>query len=107
MHELLTTYGLDREVLARMVGLSRTALARWEKDEPLSDLKERTQIDRVANILERAAGVMRREYIPTWLHKPSPACTEIGATAPIDLMERGDYDTVEEMLFLLGSGVPY
>ena len=31
--------------------------------------------------------MMRRDYILTWLEKPSPACAEIGARAPIDLLE--------------------
>jgi len=107
MHKLLTEYGLNRDLLARMASFSPAALARWEKGQRPSDLKERNRIERVATILVRAAGVMRRNYILTWLEKPSPACAEIGARAPIDLLERGDYDTVEEMLLLLGSGVPY
>jgi hypothetical protein len=60
----------------------------------------------VAAILKKAASAMRPAYVPTWVERPSPACAELGARAPVDLMERGDYDEVEALLFELGSGVP-
>ena len=49
---------------------------------------------------------MRKSYLPTWLEKPNEACAELGANAPVDLMERGDYDAIEDMIFFFGSGVP-
>jgi hypothetical protein len=90
-----------------MLGVSDAALTRLERgDEPL-DVAVLARVERIRKILEKAAEVMRREYIPTWVEKPSAACEEIGALAPIDLMEKGDFEAVEDLLFFLGSGVPY
>jgi hypothetical protein len=101
------SYGLSRTTLARMLGLSEGELALREKEQAAAGAAVRERFRRVERILQKAAAAMRREYVPTWIDQPSPACAEFGARAPIDLMERGDYDTVENLLFFLGSGVPY
>ena len=101
------TYGLSQATFARALGLSQAAFERWEEGEAPVDLQVLSQLGRVKAILEKAARTMRRDYVPTWVEKPSPACEELGARAPIDLMERGDYDAVDDLLFFLGSGVPY
>ncbi len=91
-----------------MLGLSEETETRLEKGEiPVPDETVRDRFDRLKAILQKAAGVMQLDYIPTWVENPSPACAEIGARAPVDLMERGDYEAVEDLLFFLGSGVPY
>jgi hypothetical protein len=90
-----------------MFGFSDAALTRLERgDEPL-DMAGLARVERIRKVLEKAAEVMRREYIPTWVEKPSAACAEIGASAPLDLMEKGDFEAIEDLLFFLGSGVPY
>jgi DNA-binding transcriptional regulator YiaG len=107
MEKLRADYGLSKAVLARILGVSVAALGQLENGQAGLSAAQRKTVERVEKILARAAQAMHREYIPTWLEKPSPACAEIGARAPIDLIERGDYDTVEDLLFFLGSGVPY
>jgi transcriptional regulator with XRE-family HTH domain len=100
-------YGLSRATFARMLGVSDAMLARLERgDEPL-DKAALARVERIRKVLEKAAEVMRREYIPNWVKEPSAACKEIGASAPIDLLAKGDFDSVEDLLFFLGSGVPY
>jgi transcriptional regulator with XRE-family HTH domain len=106
LDKVRASYGLKPAVFARMLGISPSALARLEKGEAPSDASILARFGKVKAILKRAAGTMRREYLPTWIEKPSEACSELGANAPIDLMERGDYDAVTDLLFFLGSGVP-
>ena len=103
---LRDNYGLSQATLARMLGVSVTTLGQLENGHGLSPTQCKT-VERVEIILAKAVQAMHRDYLPTWLEKPSPACAEIGARAPIHLIERGDYDAVEDLLFFLGSGVPY
>jgi hypothetical protein len=107
LEALREAYCLSHATVVRMLGLSKADLALWEKGELPADLVGLTRLERLKRLLKRAAEVMRPEYVPIWVEKASPACAEIGAQAPIDLMEKGDYDAVEDLLFLLGSGVPY
>jgi len=89
-----------------MLGVSDGTLARWEKAGGAGGTGRAAKIRRVAKILKGLAQVMRASYIPTWLEAPNPACAEIGVGAPVELMERGHYETIEGMIFFLGSGVP-
>jgi transcriptional regulator with XRE-family HTH domain len=100
-------YGLSRATFARMLGVSDAALARLERGDGQLDKPALARVERIRRVLGKAVEVMRREYIPTWVKKPSAACKELGASAPIDLMEKGDFDSIEDLLFFLGSGVPY
>jgi hypothetical protein len=104
--KLRRTYGLSRPLLARMLGLTDRILARGEKEGGPGGTDRAAKIRRVAKILKGLAQVMRASYIPTWLEAPNPACAEIGVGAPVELMERGHYETIEGMIFFLGSGVP-
>jgi len=100
-------YGLSRATFAQMLGVSDAALAQVERGDEQLDKLTLARVERIRKVLEKAAEVMRREYIPTWVTKPSTACKEIGALAPIDLLAKGDFDSLEDLLFFLGSGVPY
>lgn len=104
---LRQSYGISRGMFARLLDVPEGTLARWEEGAGPPDRNGLPRLRQVQRILERAAGAMRPAYIPTWLETRSAACAEVGAHAPIDLMQRGDYDEVETLLFLLGSGVPF
>lgn len=98
-------YDLSARLLARLFGVSEATLRSWEKHGP-SNKEEHARVRRVKKILAAAAETMRPSYIASWLTRANPACAELGAAAPVDLMERGDYDAAEDLLFLLGSGLP-
>src|SRR5262245_34006699 len=70
-------YGLKQAVLARMLGISPVVLARLEKGEAPSDASIRARLGKVKAILKSAAGTIRLEYLPTWIEKPSEACSEL------------------------------
>jgi DNA-binding transcriptional regulator YiaG len=101
--ELRHKFGLNSAIFAKMLGITETTLAKWEKGQGPFDL---AKIIRVKKILEMAARSMNPAYVATWITQPSPACAEIGVNAPLDLLERNDCDAVEDLLFYLGSGVP-
>src|SRR5260370_30975912 len=100
-------YGLSRSTFARIVGVTERTVTSWEKGSRKIGLANQRRIRRVEGILVGLARVMRREFIPTWLEEPSPACTELSARTPTDLLERGEYDAVESMIFFFESGVPF
>jgi hypothetical protein len=105
--QLRNRFGVDRGVWARALGVSEQTLADWEDGKAQPSGAQLAKAKRVVGILERFAKSVRKKYIPTWLIKPNDACKEIGASNPVELMEKGDYGAVEDMVSSLGSGVPY
>jgi transcriptional regulator with XRE-family HTH domain len=103
---LCEKYGLNRSSFALMLGTTEAELDRLESGTGPAGLTKLARVRQVVAILKKASSTMRLEYVPTWIERPSPACAELGARAPIDLMERGDYGEVEALLYYLGSGVP-
>jgi transcriptional regulator with XRE-family HTH domain len=104
---LRTDFGLDLATFAGMAGVSPTALAAWEQGKTVRlDDQARGRLGRVTRILEGLARVMQRRFIPTWLRQPNAACEEAGARTPLDLFERADYETLEDMVWYLESGTP-
>ena len=81
-------------------------MARWEANQADLNAAAARRVQRVASILARLAGVMRRAFIPTWLDRPNDACKEIGVCTPLDLYEKGDYETIERMIWYIESGSP-
>jgi hypothetical protein len=98
-------FGLDLPTFARMTGVPISALEEWEENGFL-DGAAIDRVDHVVRILHGLARVMQKSFIPTWLAQPNAACKEIGIASPLDLLERGDYAAVEDMLYYLESGTP-
>jgi transcriptional regulator with XRE-family HTH domain len=107
VQRLREDFRISKKAFARALGVSERSLARIEAGGCPIESQMRDRLKRLRRILRKAAAAMRREYIPTWIERASPACAEIGAAAPVDLMERGDYDAVDSLLFYLGSGVAF
>ncbi len=103
---LRTDYELSLPIFARMTGVPEATLASWEEGTDQLDSAALARIERIAGILHGLTRVMHLSFIPTWLEQPNDACKELGARAPLDLIERGDYAEVEGMVFYLESGAP-
>jgi DNA-binding transcriptional regulator YiaG len=101
--ELRDTYGLSRPVLARMLGVTEATLARWDKGTTPPGAAGLEKVKRLGRILEGLARVMKRSFIPTWLASPNDACK--GRT-PVDLLEEGNYNTIEDMVYFMEAGEP-
>jgi transcriptional regulator with XRE-family HTH domain len=101
--ELRDTYGLSRPVLARMLGVTEATLGRWEKGTTTPGAAGLEKVKRLGGILEGLARVMKKSFIPTWLASPNDACK--GRT-PVDLLEEGQYETIEDMVYFLEAGEP-
>lgn len=103
--QLRDDYGVNRATFARMLGVAEATLAEWEESRP--DAPGLRKIKQVEGILKGLARVMQKDFIATWLQSPNDACAELGSRTPVDLMERGDYEALEDMIFYFESGVPY
>jgi transcriptional regulator with XRE-family HTH domain len=104
---LRTDFDLSLATFAKITGVAPKDLARWEQGKAVRlDDEASGRVDRVARILEGLARVMRRTFIPTWMAQPNDACKEMGARTPLELFERGDYETLEDMVWYLESGTP-
>lgn len=101
--KLRDAYGLDRATLARMVGVSAGTLARWERGVVTPDGARLGKIKRVGQILKGLARVMKKDFISTWLSHPNDACE---GRSPVDFLEEGDYETIEDLVYFLEAGEP-
>jgi transcriptional regulator with XRE-family HTH domain len=106
MDALRTECGLSRAALLRLLGVSTATLTRWERGEGQPDPSVLVRAARLEGLLRRLTGVMRREFLPTWLETPNEACKEAGGKTPLDLLEREAYEQIEDMIFYVESGIP-
>jgi hypothetical protein len=100
-----TDYALSLNTFARITRVPEATLAAWEAGGSLDD-SALAGIHRIGRLLSRLARVMQKTFISTWLVKANDSCKEVGARAPVVLLENGDYRAVEDMVFYLESGVP-
>src|SRR5947209_6751509 len=68
---LRSEYGLTRQTVARMVGVSEGTVARWEEGKGRPGDATARRVRRVEGVLKGLAQVMRRGFIPTWLEQPN------------------------------------
>ena len=95
-------FGVSRKFFSRIVGFSERAIADWESEKPLSEaclqrMREMTRLQ------EALAGVMREDFVGSWLNVPNDA---FDGLKPIEIIERGEVDRVWRMIYQLESGVP-
>jgi hypothetical protein len=90
-----TIHGPCRLIFAR-------AIAEWENSKPLSgpSLLKMREIDRLRASL---SGIVREEFIGTWLDTPNPAFEGL---KPVEVIERGEIDRIWRMIYEVGSGQP-
>lgn len=95
-------FGVSRKFFSRVVGFSERAIADWEAEKPLSDacLQRMREMSRLQEAL---AGVMRGDFVGTWLNIPNHA---FDGLKPIEIIERGEVDRLWRMIYQLESGVP-
>ena len=101
--DLRDAYGLSRRLLARMLGVPRAALPKWEKGVAIPDAACLEKVRRVRGILQGLARVMKKNFIAPWLTTPNEACA---GRAPVDLLEKGDYEAVADLVYFLEAGEP-
>ena len=102
VRELRERFGVSRKIFSRVVGFSERAIADWESEKPLSEACLQ-RIREMSRLQEALAGVMREDFVGTWLNTPNDA---FDGLKPIEIIERGEVDRVWRMIYQLESGVP-
>ena len=82
-------------------------LVRFLGSVPMTTVRKHRSESRPPFVPLIAPASLRAEFIPHWLETPNPACAELDARAPVDLMARGEYQAIENMIFFFESGVPF
>lgn len=100
------TYGLSQRLLARLLGVPATNLARWERADELPPAT-RAKLKTMAGLLRSLSRVIPKADLPAWLITPNDACRSVGGRAPVDLMAKGQFDKIEAMIYFFESGVAY
>ncbi|MDX1963660.1 MAG: hypothetical protein SFX18_10935 [Pirellulales bacterium] len=93
--------GVSRKIFSRVVGYSERAIADWESEKPLSSACSQ-RFREMARLQEALAGVMREDFVGTWLNAPNAA---FAGLKPIEIIERGEVDRIWRMIYELESGV--
>jgi putative toxin-antitoxin system antitoxin component (TIGR02293 family) len=102
VHYLRDLGHLNESQISRAIGVNRSTVGAWLRRQRAPSGVRAERIAELSSIVSRASAVMRPEYIPVWLSKPVPA---LGFEKPMDLVARGDYRQVAELLGELETGV--
>ena len=97
-----TTYGIKREHICRMTGISARTVAGWAAGQPLT-AASRQKVRELKRLFEAMHQVIKPKFIGPWLVQPNSA---FDGAMPLHLIERGEVDLLWRMIYDLGSGEP-
>jgi uncharacterized protein (DUF2384 family) len=86
---------LTTEDIAAATGAAPSTTRAWVALTRVPSGKRARRVAELSAIVERLLRVMDPEYIPVWLNKPIPALDD---EKPLDLISRGDYRRVAEII---------
>lgn len=87
--------GLSDRDIARATGVGLSTVGSWLRRTRAPKGERAERLAELAAIVDRAAGVMDPEYVVVWLHRPVPALDD---DKPIDVLPRGEYKRVAQLL---------
>jgi uncharacterized protein (DUF2384 family) len=86
---------LSTDDIAAASGAAPSTARAWVALKRIPSGKRAQRVAELSAITERLLRVMDPEYIPVWMNKPIPA---LGEARPIDLIRRGKYKRVAEVV---------
>ena len=87
--------GLTAEQIARATGAAPSTVRGWIGHGSGPSGRRAERIAELSAIIDRLMRVMPKDYIPVWLSKPIEALNE---KKPLDLIARGDYRRLAEVI---------
>jgi hypothetical protein len=90
-----TDGGLNNEMIARATGAAPSTVRDWFARRSAPTGRRAERVGELSAIIDRLPRVMRPEYIPVWLIKPIEALND---EKPIDVIARGDYRRVAQLI---------
>jgi putative toxin-antitoxin system antitoxin component (TIGR02293 family) len=92
--------GLSDRDIARATGVGLSTVGSWLRRTRAPKGQRAERLVELAAIVERATRVMEPDYVVVWLHRPVPALDD---DKPIDVIARGEYKRVAQLLSALES----
>jgi hypothetical protein len=89
---------LSTDDIAAATGAAPSTARAWIGLKRIPSGKRARRVAELSAITERLLRVMDPEYIPVWMNKPVPA---LGDEKPLDLISRGKYRRVAEVVSAL------
>jgi uncharacterized protein (DUF2384 family) len=93
---------LTTEDIAAATGAAPSTARAWVALTRVPSGERARRVAELSAIVERLLRVMEPEYIPVWMNKPIPALDD---EKPLDLISRGDYRQVAEIISALEEPV--
>jgi uncharacterized protein (DUF2384 family) len=86
---------LSDALIAKATGARPSTVRDWFNDRSSPTGARAERLIELTEMMDRLARVMKPEYIPLWLQRPVPVLDD---EKPVDLLARGDYRPVAEVI---------
>ncbi|HMJ01867.1 MAG TPA: hypothetical protein VK506_02935 [Conexibacter sp.] len=86
---------LSDALIARATGARPSTVREWFAGRSSPTGKRAERLIELSEMTDRLARVMKADYIPVWLQRPIPVLDD---EKPIELLARGDYRPVAEVI---------
>lgn len=86
---------LSDALIAKATGARPSTVRDWFAGRSSPTGKRAERLIELSEMTDRLARVMKAEYIPVWLQRPVPVLHD---EKPIELLARGDYRPVAEVI---------
>jgi uncharacterized protein (DUF2384 family) len=86
---------LSDGLIAQATGARPSTVRDWLNDRSSPTGARAERLIELSEMVDRLARVMKPEYIPRWLQRPGPVLDD---AKPLDLLARGDYRPVADVI---------
>lgn len=93
---------VDTADLARVSDANPRSVVRWRTDETAPRRESEERLLELRAVVDLARSVIRDDAARLWLRSPNPG---LDYEKPLDLVARGDYRRVVDLLLALAEGV--
>ena len=99
--------GLSTEELASALGVPVLTVERWRRDTSAPDAESRRRLDDLMALHAHLHETLKPEGIPRWLREPNRYISSITKrwTTPVEAIEGGHFDWVDNALGIIDHGI--
>ena len=94
--------GLDSSILASCLVVTPISLQRWQAGRAKPNAASLRKLDKLNAIYHLAARLLKNDAVKPWFQSPNET---LGGERPLELLSRGEFDQVRNVLGMLESGV--
>lgn len=94
--------GLDMKTMAACLAVNMKTIERWQKKQADPNEAALRSLEKLAAICDMANNLMKKDVREKWFRSPNPT---LRGERPIDLLKRGEFDQVKNVLGMLEWGL--